>query len=368
VDGEGTKQKEYLDKLLELFPSDKRVQHLAGQYFNFRERDFETALKYYQRVIELDKTYAPVYNSIGYLHLLLGNYKEAEKAFVEQIKLMSDRPNPYDSYAELLVRMGRYDESIEQYKKALNKDASFTSANAGIGDNYIFKGDYETARKYYENYFDNDPRVTAKFNALDKIAGSFILEENITKALEIYERYRTLAKEHNRVSSIVQSYINECLIMTESGNAAEGLHRYQKAAEVVNASDTPEAVKNEYGVLSRFWECYVLLANNETETALTKMKGLSPIVEKKQDPNDLRWMSFLNGMVESKKGNYTMAQEHYSSSWPDIPIIKYYVAVTYEKMGEKDKANELYQELEDRKQNNLALALVKHNIKKMTAR
>ncbi len=365
IDGEGLKQTEYLDKLLELFPADKSVQYLAGWYFQFTKRDVSTALKYYARVTELDRIYAPAYNLIGYCHLTLGNFTEAEKAFVEQIKLAPERPNPYDSYAELLMRMGRYDESIAQYKKAFDKDAAFTSALAGVGDNYLFKGEYKVAREYYEKQFDKSPDLGEKFGALDKIASSFVQEGNMNEALKIYERYRALAKEHNRTGNIILSYANEGFILTQSGNAAEGLRRYQKAAEVVNYSDTPEAVKNNFGMLSQFWECYALLANNDTQTALAKMKELRPLVEKRQVPNDLRWMNFLNGMVESKQGNYAKALEHYSSSWPDIPFIKYYVAVAYEKMGEKKKATELYKELENWKQNDLALALVKQRMKKM---
>ena len=85
VGGDGAKQKEYLDKLLELFPSDKRVQFLTGQYYNNTKRDFTTALEYYNRAIDIDKKYAPVYNYIGYCNISLGNYDEAEKAFDESI-------------------------------------------------------------------------------------------------------------------------------------------------------------------------------------------------------------------------------------------------------------------------------------------
>lgn len=45
--------------------------------------------------------------------------------------------------------MGRYDESIAQYQKALEKDPHFTSSYAGIGHNhnYVCKGDYAKARE-----------------------------------------------------------------------------------------------------------------------------------------------------------------------------------------------------------------------------
>lgn len=368
VDGQGPKQKEYLDKLLELFPADKSVQLLAGVYFHYTARDFPTALKYYARVTELDKTYAPIYDKIGYCHLNLGNYEEAEKAFVEQIKLAPQSPNPYDSYAELLMRMGRYDESIAQYKKSYDQDPAFVAALEGLGDNYVVKGEYKTAREYYQKQFDKAPEAGEKFGALDNIASSFVHEGNITEALNTYERYRALAKEHRRIGSVITSYQNEGFIFTETGNPAEGVRRYQMAMEVVKQPDTPETVKKNRTLQTMFLECYALLANNDTETALAKMKELNPTVESRQVPDDLRWMNFLNGMVESKKGNYAKALEHYSNSWPDIPFIKYYMAVADEKMGKQEEATKLFRELESWHDNDLQIALVKHRMRKMATK
>ena len=48
-------------------------------------------------------------------------YAEAEAAFKKYIELIPGDPNPYDSYAELLMKTGRFDESIAQYQKALER-------------------------------------------------------------------------------------------------------------------------------------------------------------------------------------------------------------------------------------------------------
>ena len=113
--------------------------------------DFQNALAHFTKAKEIDSNFAPVYNMIGYCQSALNNYPAAEEAFQTYIKLMPDRPNPYDSYAELLLKMGKYDESIAQYKKALEKDPTFTTSLAGIGNNYVFKGDYTAARKYFQD-------------------------------------------------------------------------------------------------------------------------------------------------------------------------------------------------------------------------
>src|SRR6185436_13154997 len=77
----------------------------------------------------------------------LAQYPEAEQAFKKYIELIPNDPNPYDSYAELLMKMGRFDESIKQYEKALSIDPNFVASYVGIANDHIFMGHHEEARK-----------------------------------------------------------------------------------------------------------------------------------------------------------------------------------------------------------------------------
>ena len=81
--------------------------------------DDATALKHFNDAANLDKKYAPAYNDIGYANMGLGKYADAETAFKNYITLIPKNPNPYDSYAEMLMKTGRYDDSIVQYNQAL---------------------------------------------------------------------------------------------------------------------------------------------------------------------------------------------------------------------------------------------------------
>ena len=46
-------------------------------------------------------------------------YPNAEQAFRKYIELIPNDPNPYDSYAELLLKMGKYDEAKALYERGL---------------------------------------------------------------------------------------------------------------------------------------------------------------------------------------------------------------------------------------------------------
>ena len=72
--------------------------------------------------MEIDPKFTLPYNQLGYAYRAQGKNAEAEKTFKKYAELLPDDPNPHDSYAELLMRLGRFDESIAEYKKALQID------------------------------------------------------------------------------------------------------------------------------------------------------------------------------------------------------------------------------------------------------
>ena len=83
---------------------------------------------------------------MGYAYRTEGRYGEAEQAFKKYVELIPDDPNPYDSYAELLMKMGRFDESIAQYRKALEQNPQFAPSYIGIASNLMFQGKYDASR------------------------------------------------------------------------------------------------------------------------------------------------------------------------------------------------------------------------------
>src|SRR5207244_11169240 len=89
---------------------------------------------------------APACTGLGGGYRRVGRYDDAERAFQRYIALIRSEPNPYDSYAELLLKTSRYAKSIEMYRKALSLDPHFNSSRAGIAANLMYQGKYTVAR------------------------------------------------------------------------------------------------------------------------------------------------------------------------------------------------------------------------------
>ncbi|HEY0430419.1 MAG TPA: tetratricopeptide repeat protein, partial [Pyrinomonadaceae bacterium] len=139
ANGDPTKQKEILEKLVAAYPNDERAHFNLGGYY-FGQQDFTQAIGHYKRATELAPDYSTAFNILGYAYRQNEAYSDAESAFRKYIELIPNDPNPYDSYAELLLKMGRFDEAITQYNKALAIEPNFINSHFGIAAALAYQG------------------------------------------------------------------------------------------------------------------------------------------------------------------------------------------------------------------------------------
>lgn len=357
--GNSRLQKEYLDKLLTDFPFDKRVRFDVGNYY-YTNNDYRNALLQFSKSAELDALYAPAYNMIGYAHSKLNDYDEAANAFKNYIKLNPNSPGGYDSYAELLLNMGMYEKSIAQYKKALEYDPDFSYSLIGLGNNYVFLGDYDTARKYYQQYYDKASTPGAKFDALNMEAVSYIHEAKIEKALSVYHQYCDLAQQEKDAFHAIWGLASQGMVYAECGNPQEAMKHYDEAIELLYKSDLNEMVKENLMATSNLWHLYALGANGEFKKAEIDEKLCMQNAKKRNNPQEISFLNSVCGYLDYKKGDMDEAIRHFSKADPEDPMAQYYTALCYQNKGDMQNANRLYQKISYTNINSLNLALVRN--------
>ncbi len=116
--GRPDRARQLADSLVALYPNDERAHWTRGNACSAQQQ-YECAIAEFRAAIAISPTYSLAYNQLGYVYRSAGRLPEAETAFQQYIALVPNDTNPYDSYAELLMAAGRFDESIAQYRKAL---------------------------------------------------------------------------------------------------------------------------------------------------------------------------------------------------------------------------------------------------------
>ncbi|HTO93043.1 MAG TPA: tetratricopeptide repeat protein [Bacteroidota bacterium] len=137
------------DSLIRLYPDEKEAYLFRGSLYEEVDKNIDAALGCYRKAVAADSTYAQAIMSLGYAYSTLGNQPEAVRLMQQYIRLAPDAADPRASYADLLVRAGRYDEALDQYTRALALKPDYWYAIREIGNVYSILGRLKEAEAQF---------------------------------------------------------------------------------------------------------------------------------------------------------------------------------------------------------------------------
>ncbi|MFZ0452883.1 MAG: tetratricopeptide repeat protein [Ignavibacteriaceae bacterium] len=339
VNANPVKQKEDYEKLVKMYPDDERAHMLLGNFY-YGQQDYQSAVEQYNKAAQIDSSYSLAYNMLGYGNRQLMNYDAAEKAFQKYIELIPNDPNPYDSYAELLMKEGKYDQSIENYQKALTYNPHFVSSILGIAADEMYKGNYDSSRaeiqKLYESARNDGEKRAANFN----LAVTYIDEGKPDMALNEIQKNYDIADMSNDFANMSGDLINKGTIQLEMGKSKEALNNFQEAVDVFNKSASSQQLKDNVKLGLLYNEAQVAIQKKDFKTAAAKAEEFMNGVKAIDNANQIKLAHQLNGMIAlaQKKADDCLTELEQSNLQNTYNI--YRMALAYQMKGDKDKAKE----------------------------
>ena len=138
-----------MNDLLEMYPKDKHLLYLAGNWLMAENGD-DQAQHLFEKALDIDKRYPAALNDLAYVDARNQHFAKALAAMERYVALLPTEPNPQDSYGELLRMAGDYEGSLRHYHAALEIDPDFVTSQLGLGDTYALMGNQEQARVEYD--------------------------------------------------------------------------------------------------------------------------------------------------------------------------------------------------------------------------
>ncbi len=138
-----------MNDMLEMYPKDKHVIYLAGNWLMIEE-GHEQSERMMQKALVLDKNFPAALNDLAYAEARNREFAKAFAAMDRYVALLPKEPNPQDSYGELLRMAGNFEGSLQHYRAALKIDPDFVTSQVGLGDTYALMGNQEQARVEYD--------------------------------------------------------------------------------------------------------------------------------------------------------------------------------------------------------------------------
>lgn len=173
-------------------PEDHITQFDIGLVYFYRER-YDQAIQYFEKAIRLKPDYAPAVNSLGNAYLEKGEwdnaieayrkivedvfygtphfavsnmalayyqkkeYPQAEKYFLEALKLKPDFTNALGGLGMTYIAMGRHADAVQKLERAVRGNPKLPQLHYELGRAYRGLGDRQKAREEFQRTVELAP-------------------------------------------------------------------------------------------------------------------------------------------------------------------------------------------------------------------
>jgi len=337
--GETVKQKDALEKLVAAYPNDERAQFTLANYY-FGQQELSSAVEHYRRATEIAPAYSPAYNVLGYAYRQQGDYANAEQAFKKYVNLIPNDPNPYDSYAELLLKMGRFDESQTQYNKALGIDSHFVPSHFGLSAALLYAGKASEAQAELQKMADqarNDGELRTALFGMAVLASD---GRHFDQALAAMDKEYAVAAKKNDVVAMSADLQASANILEEIPRLGEARRVVDRSFRLIDASNQAQEIKDNAKLLHHFNLAEISILKNDLAGAKTHADEFRQGAEATRNALQIKQSHELAGRIAFAEKDYDRAIAELEQSNLQDPYNLYRISRAYWAKGDHDQAQD----------------------------
>jgi tetratricopeptide (TPR) repeat protein len=339
ANGEVTKQKEYLEKLVAAYPNDERAQLNLGNYY-FAQQDIGQAIEHYKKATAMAPDYSPAYNILGYAYRQQHDYANAELAFKKYVELIPNDPNPYDSYAELLLKMGRFDDSITQYNKALSIDPHFVPSHFGIAGDLMYSGKSAKAQAELQRVADqarNDGELRTAYFGMAVVAAD---SGKLDSALQQMDKEYAVAEKKNDVAAMAADLQAKGNILAEMLKYDAAAQEFDHSLEIVESSSLSQEIKDNASLLHYYNQAGLAIGKKDYGAAKTHTEEFRKGAETSKNALQLKQAHELAGRIALGEKDYETAITELQQANEQNPLNLFRLYQAYLGKGDNARAQE----------------------------
>jgi tetratricopeptide (TPR) repeat protein len=340
INGNPMLEREYYQKNVDAYPDDERMLTLLATNY-YGQQEYQKAVDLYNNAVKINSDFSPGYNQLGYANRVLEKFDDAEIAFKKYTELIPDDPNPYDSYAELLMKVGRYEESIEQYQAALKLNPNFVASHIGIATNLNYLDKQSEAREQCQKLFDIARNDGEKRTALFAMAVSYVDEDDNKNAIKKIEEQYALADRINDAANKAADLNIIGNIYFECANCPAAKGRYDLAIKTIRESNLSEKVKANAEMNYSNNEALIAMEDGDYNTAKLKTEEYWQKAVANNNPTQKRICAGTNARIAMAEKDFDTAIEFLNNANLQNPYNLYRLAICY-KMKKDFKNAKLY--------------------------
>ena len=228
----------YLNQAIKLDKKNYHVLRLLGIVFAQRKQYLE-ALKYLKKSIDIFPKNALALSNLGNVYLELKDYENALIAYDKSIKIDPAYEEVWSNKGNLLRKLKQYDEALAHYDNALSLNSSYAEAWSNKGNTLSDLKRNEEALSHYERALSLKPNYAEAWS-------------NKGSVLHDLKRYEDALSHHERALSLNPNYAeawsNKGSVLNELKYFDEALSHHERALSL--NPNYAEAWSNKGSVLN----------------------------------------------------------------------------------------------------------------------
>jgi tetratricopeptide (TPR) repeat protein len=242
-----------------------------------------------------------------------------------------------------LMREGKLQDALTLFRQTLQSMPLSLQANLGAGIVLDLMGQGEEARKYFSKAIDVADTPDRKAAAQRAMAMSYAFEGNCKKTIEYEKKVMQYGVEVKNVFQQGEIADEAARVCIDSGDLDAALKWYETGHD--KGLEEPDIKPARVDLWNFRWEhaqARIAARRGNQQEAGEHLTAAKAILDKGGNPEQAPFFPYLKGYVAFYAGDYKSALEELLKANQNDPFIQCLTAQTYEKLGDKDKALELY--------------------------
>jgi len=318
----GSAVKSY-EKAIEIDPNYAKAHYnLGGAYHELGQ--FEDSVKSYEKSIVIDPNYAQAHYNLGNVLKDFGHLDEAIVSYEKALVIKPDYVEAHYSLGVMFEELGQLNEMIEHFKQAVAIQPNLAEAHNRIGIGFEKLGQLDNAFKNYEKAILINPSTSEAHNNLGNVLrdlGRFDESaQAYKKAIEINPDYPVLHnnlgttyKLMGQIDKAVNSYENAVFHNPDHpdslNNLGLALFQLGRLDEAVKSFNRAIAIKPDYAEAFNNLGAVYIDSDQNDEAVKSYEKALTINPNYYQAYNNLGTLSTNLGKLDDAINNYKKAIE-----------------------------------------------------------
>jgi tetratricopeptide (TPR) repeat protein len=241
--GRGAAALPLLEMAGQLVPADTQVAYILLGAHNFGKTQAEQVANTRQ-FTQSFPAYGPAFNNLAYALWATGDRDGALAAVQQFVKLAPNHPNAHDSYADILLLMGKPQEALPHVQHEIELDPTF-GGESKLGAILLMQGDIPGARAAFTKGIEGAATPADRLDDMTWMAATYVYAHDGKGALREWGKVADAAKSAGVAAAEANAHLRMAVLEAYLGNktAVAGHLEAAASAQPPNAAHyVPRAI------------------------------------------------------------------------------------------------------------------------------